>query len=98
MGRTLRIAFQNEFLIARDGDDVLVTTPDLITILDAETGEPITTEGLRYGFRVVVLGMPCDARWRTEEGLKVVGPAYFGYDAPYVPIEERFGAAAARPA
>ncbi|MDP9358358.1 MAG: DUF917 domain-containing protein [Chloroflexota bacterium] len=91
-GRTLRIEFQNEFLIARDGDEALVTVPDLITILDAETGEPITTEDLRYGFRVVVLGLPCDPRWRTEAGLKLVGPAYFGYDAPYVPVEQRFGA------
>ncbi|MBA2596283.1 MAG: DUF917 domain-containing protein, partial [Chloroflexia bacterium] len=88
-GRELRIAFQNEFLIARAGDDVLATTPDLITILDNETGEPITTEGLRYGFRVSVLSMPCDPRWRTPAGLAVVGPGYFGYDTPYVPIEER---------
>ncbi|MGH2614246.1 MAG: DUF917 family protein, partial [Thermomicrobiales bacterium] len=66
--------------------------PDLITILDAETGEPITTEGLRYGFRVSVLAMPCDPRWRTPEGLKVVGPGYFGYDVPYVPIEDRVAA------
>ena len=88
-GRSLQIAFQNEFLIARSGDEVLATTPDLITILDAETGEPITTEGLRYGFRVSVLAMPGDARWRTPEGLAVVGPGYFGYDIPYLPIEER---------
>ncbi len=88
-GRDLRIAFQNEFLLARTDDDILATTPDLITILDDETGEPITTEGLRYGFRVSVLSMPCDPRWRTPEGLKVVGPAYFGYDIPYVPIEDR---------
>lgn len=92
-GRTLTIEFQNEFLMARDGDKPLVTTPDLITVLDAETGEPITTESLRYGFRVVVLGLPCDARWRSEAGLKLVGPSYFGYDVPYVPVEERFGAA-----
>jgi uncharacterized protein len=90
-GRTLRIAFQNEYLIARTEDETLVTTPDLITILDAETGEPITTETLRYGFRVVVLGMPCDVRWRTEAGLALVGPGYFGYDVPYVPVEQRFG-------
>jgi DUF917 family protein len=95
-GRTLSLEFQNEFLIARAGGpeeprEPLVTVPDLITILDAETGEPITTESLRYGFRVVVLGIPCDRRWRTEAGLKVVGPAYFGYDVPYVPVEERFG-------
>ena len=58
-------------------------------------GEPITTEGLRYGFRVSVLSMACDPRWRTPAGLAVVGPGYFGYDIPYVPIEERFGATAA---
>jgi DUF917 family protein len=88
-GRSLRIAFQNEFLIAQSDDAVLATTPDLITVLDDETGEPITTEGLRYGFRVSVLSMPCDPRWRTPEGLAIVGPGYFGYDIPYVPIETR---------
>jgi hypothetical protein len=24
--------------------------------------------------------------------LKLVGPGYFGYDVPFVPVEERFGA------
>jgi DUF917 family protein len=89
-GRTLRIAFQNEFLIARTDAETVVSTPDLITVLDAETGEPITTETMRYGFRVVVLGIPCDPRWRTPAGLSLVGPGYFGYDAEYVPVEERF--------
>ena len=42
--------------------------PDLIVVLDAETGGPITTEELRYGFRVVVIGAPCVPDWRTEEG------------------------------
>ena len=69
-GRSLRIAFQNEFLVAQTDDEVLATTPDLITVLDAETGEPITTEGLRYGFRVSVLSMPGDPRWRTAGGLE----------------------------
>jgi DUF917 family protein len=93
-GQSLRIAFQNEFLVAQTANQVLATTPDLITVLDDETGEPITTEGLRYGFRVSVLSMPGDRRWRTPEGLKVVGPGYFGYDIPYVPIEERVAVAA----
>jgi DUF917 family protein len=92
--QSLRIAFQNEFLVAQTDKQVLATTPDLITVLDDETGEPITTEGLRYGFRVSVLSMPGDRRWRTPEGLKVVGPGYFGYDIPYVPIEERVAVAA----
>ena len=61
-------------------------------ILDAEKGEPITTEGLRYGYRVVVLGIPCNAKWRTPAGLKLVGPRYFGYQIDYVPVEERYAA------
>jgi DUF917 family protein len=45
---------------------------------------------LRYGFRVVVLGIPCDPRWRTPAGMNLVGPAYFGYETTYVPVEERY--------
>ncbi len=92
-GQQLRIAFQNEFLIAQTDDRVVATTPDLITMLDAETGEPITTEDLRYGFRVAVLGIPCDPRWRSPIGIETVGPRYFGYDIEYVPIEDRLTAA-----
>ena len=88
-GAVLTVGFQNEFLVAVAGDDVLATTPDLISMLDLETGEPITTEGLRYGHRVAVIGIPGDERWRSPAGLEVVGPAYFGYDIPYVPLEER---------
>jgi DUF917 family protein len=87
---TLSIAFQNENLVAVRDDEIIVTVPDLITILDAETGDPITTEGLRYGFRVVVLGISCHPKWRSPAGIEVVGPRYFGYDVDYVPVEERF--------
>ncbi len=93
-GRELQIDFQNEFLMAREGDRTLASTPDLITILDAESGHAITTESLRYGYRVAVLGLPCDARWRTPAGIDLAGPRYFGYDIEYVPVEERVGAAA----
>ena len=88
-GGSCRISFQNEFLVARTEERVLASTPDLITILDADDGSPITTESLRYGFRVVVLGIPCDPQWRSSAGLALVGPEYFGYDAPYVPVEDR---------
>lgn len=73
-----------------DGE-IVVSVPDLITVLELETGEPITTEGLCYGFRVPVLGMPCALQWRTPAGLELVGPRYFGYDIDYVPVEDRYG-------
>ncbi len=88
-GSQLVLHFQNEHLVAiRDGE-YIVTVPDLIAVLDADTGEPITTEAIRYGFRVAVIGMPCDARWRTPKGLEIAGPRYFGYDTDYVPVEQR---------
>ena len=84
-GNALVIHFQNETLMAmRDGKTV-ASVPDLIVVLDAETGQPITTEGLRYGFRVAVLAIPCDPKWRTPAGLELVGPRYFGYDVDYAP-------------
>lgn len=91
-GSQLVIKFQNENIIAlRDGEPVC-TAPDIIVSLDMESGAPVTTEGLKYGARLVVVGLPCAPQWRTPEGLKVVGPRYFGYDVDFVPIEERMAA------
>jgi DUF917 family protein len=85
-GHALVIQFQNENLIALKDGQVVATVPDLITVLDAETGEPVTTETLRYGFRVVVIGMPCAEAWRGPAALALVGPRVFGYDVDYSPL------------
>jgi hypothetical protein len=82
----LHLSFQNEYLLATRDDEVLATTPDLICVLETDTGEPITTEALRYGNRVTALGIPCDPRWTTPAGLALVGPRYFGYAHDYHPL------------
>ncbi len=88
-GDTIVLEFQNEFLLARTADGAArAMTPDLICLLDLETGQPITTEQIRYGFRVIVFGLPCDAQWRSAAGLDLVGPRYFGYELDYQPIED----------
>ena len=51
-GSTLVLQVQNEHLVALRDGEVVATVPDLIMVLDAESGEPITTEEMRYGFRV----------------------------------------------
>jgi uncharacterized protein len=85
-GTPYKISFQNENLVFwRDGQPQ-VTVPDLITIVDEQTGLPITTEALKYGLRVVVLGIPCHPQWRTPGGLALAGPRYFGYEIEYVPL------------
>jgi DUF917 family protein len=85
-GSVLRLEFQNENLVAMRDGVPLATVPDLITVLDAETVQPITTEELRYGQRAVVIGMPCAPVWRSEQALALVGPRYFGYDLDYIPL------------
>jgi DUF917 family protein len=91
-GSVLEVEFQNENIVAwRDGE-AMATVPDLIVLLDDDTGQPITTEEVRYGNRVAVLGLPCDHRWRTPAGLAVVGPRAFGYDLDYLPILGSFPA------
>ncbi|MBS1898361.1 MAG: DUF917 domain-containing protein [Actinobacteria bacterium] len=85
------ILFQNENLIARRDGEVVAIVPDLICVVDHETAEPITTEGLRYGQRVRVLGISTPDMMRTEGALAAFGPSAFGLAEPFLPVE-RLGA------
>jgi DUF917 family protein len=95
--RSLRIDFQNENLIARTGaGEILAVVPDLICLVDEDSAEPVTTEIVRYGLRVVVLGIPAPEMLKTAEALAYIGPAAFGYDdVPYVQLPGTYGQAAA---
>jgi DUF917 family protein len=86
VNRDAKIDFQNEFLVAMEGDTVLATTPDLICVFDANTGAPVTAETIKYGLAVNVLGLPCDPIWRSEKALDIIGPRYFKYDIDYQPL------------
>lgn len=91
LGEILEIDFQNENLIARRDGEVIATVPDLISIVDAHTAEPITTEVLRYGLRVAVVGIPSPELLRSDVALAVVGPAAFGYEVDYRPLAGIYG-------
>jgi uncharacterized protein len=56
--------------------------------MEGETAEPITTEMLRYGQRVVVLAVAVPAIMRSKEALALFGPACFGLEESFTPIEE----------
>ena len=85
-GETMVIEFQNENLIARCDGAIVCTVPDLICAVATDLGEPVTTEMMRYGLRVTILGFPAPELWTTPEGLAVAGPAAFGYDTDYTPL------------
>jgi DUF917 family protein len=73
--------------VAEVDGSILATTPDLIALVDSETFIPVTTDALKYGKRVLVVGLKCFELWRTPAGLDLVGPRYFGCDVDYQPIE-----------
>jgi len=86
--RRIGIDFQNEYLIARDvqSGEALATVPDLICLVHPETGEPLTTEVLRYGYQVAVIAIAAPGPLKSPEALAVVGPQAFGYSDSYHPL------------
>jgi DUF917 family protein len=82
------IEIRNEFLIARVNGEPVAMVPDLITVLDRETGEPLTGSMLAYGQRVKVLGYAADPMLCRPEALEVVGPRMFGIDLDFVPLAQ----------
>lgn len=88
-GRSAYVEFQNENLAAVVDGEIVATTPDLISLVDTETFTPVPTDALKYGKRVLIVGLKCYDLWRSKEGLELVGPRYFGLDTDYVPVEVR---------
>lgn len=93
-GAVFEVAFQNEYAIGwRDGS-VVVTTPDLICLIDSVSGEAIGTESLRYGQRASVIALPAAPVLRTPQGLAFVGPRAFGHDTDHISLFDAAGAPA----
>lgn len=88
-GRVARLDFQNEYLVFFEDGKPVVMVPDILSVLDPATAESMSTERVRYGARCVVVGAPTAPEWwRTPRGLSVGGPAAFGYDFEFTPVEE----------
>lgn len=87
-GLGMEIDFQNENLIARVNGKTVATVPDLICVLDSESGQPIATEEIRFGLRVSVIVLPASPLLCTPQALEVVGPRAFGYDMDYKPAAD----------
>ena len=85
-GRRADVDFKNEYLILRIDEEVALTVPELITLVETDSGTPVTTEVVRPGLRVSILGLPSSPLYHTPEALRVVGPQAFGYALPFVAL------------
>jgi DUF917 family protein len=85
-GGHLHVPFRNENIYAKhvspDGiEKVIATVPDLIAIVDTQTGHALGVPEFRYGAVVLVLGIVASPRWTdTARGLQIGGPGSFGLD------------------
>lgn len=85
-GSDFQIWLQNENHLAwRDGC-VVAMSPDVIAVVRAADGEPITNSVLKKGDEVAVLGAPHKAL-RTKAAVELLGPRHFGFALDYSEIE-----------
>lgn len=82
-GAGMEINFQNEWIVALREREAVAMTPDLICVLNSDTGEAVGSETIRYGQRVTVIALPSPPVFLSEDGLKHVGPRAFGYDLDF---------------
>lgn len=78
---------KNENLVARLDGAVQATIPDLICVLDADSGMPVTNPNYRAGQKVVVILIRAPDAFTTARGLEAFGPRYAGLDQEYRPFE-----------
>lgn len=94
VGKSYRIFVKNENLVTWLDGRPDAMSPDYIANLDPMTGHATSSKTTGIGGYIVadevaIIGIPASPVWRTEEGIRVVGPRAFGYDIDYVPVERR---------
>jgi DUF917 family protein len=87
-GHRMSVWFKNENHIVWKDDEPFVTSPDIVALVGIDTGEAKTNTAISAGDRMAVIGMKGLDSFRTPEGLKALGPAHFGFDIDYTPIEK----------
>jgi len=83
-----RIWYKNESIIAWKNDQPAILPPDLIITVRRDTGEAMPNPHYEKGDAVVVISFPAPPTARTPAGIERWSPKHFGFDIPYVPIEQ----------
>jgi hypothetical protein len=86
-GRTLKVWFRNENQFTWLDGEPWVTSPDLIELCDAATGEPLVNTYIELGQDVAVVGRRRREQFDSAAGLAALGPQHFGFDVEFRGIE-----------
>ena len=83
---SFELLYQNEYLFAKKEGRPVACTPDILMLLEKESGTPITADSLRFGLQVCLIALPAPAIWQSTKGLELTGPQCFGYSINYQPV------------
>jgi DUF917 family protein len=83
----LRIWFKNENHLSWLNGQPYVASPDVIEVVDNETGEPRVNTDLEIGQHVAVIGVRRRPQFEGPEGLAALGPRHWGFDLDFRPLE-----------
>ena len=86
----MTIKVRNEYLIAHIDGKCCATVPDLICVVDRDTLLPITSERVRYGLRIAVIGIRAPQLYRSPEAMAATAPRAFGFDLDYTEMSPEF--------
>jgi DUF917 family protein len=88
-GHACKVWYKNENHIVWVDEKPYVTSPDIIALVDSATGEAYPNNSVAAGQHVAVIGTPVsDVAYRSPEGIAILEPRHFGFDIPYVTIED----------
>jgi len=82
-----KIWFKNENHVSWLNGKPYVTSPDILIVVNRETGEPLANFDIAEGQHVAVIGLRAVEQFRSPKGIDILGPRHFGYEIDYTPIE-----------
>jgi len=87
-GSEFKIWFKNENHISWLNGRPFVTSPDMLIVVNRETGEPFANFAIVEGQHVAVIGLRAIEQFRSPKGIDILGPGHFGFEIDYTPIEK----------
>lgn len=82
-----KIWFKNENHVSWLNRKPYVTSPDMLIVVNRETGEPLANFDIAEGQHVAVIGLRAVEQFRSPKGIDILGPRHFGYEIDYIAIE-----------
>jgi len=82
-----KIWFKNENHVSWLNGKPYVASPDMLIVVNRETGEPLANFDIAEGQHVAIIGLRAVEQFRSPKGIDILGPRHFGYEIDYTPIE-----------